>query len=207
MDPNDYPAKSLVVQARLNKLGLTPARLQLIGAFVVAYGLFETGLERALWALTETSVKGIRPFTEQMSQEKQFARLGEGSPKLSPECNAVLKVAAQVAVDLSEYRNSLFHGCLMTFGQDGSPSFMKNPGWSGEQRKKRIGDAFLEEPIQDLVLLAAWTLARAVQLAAKAMAEPEYQPMLAELSADVARARSYASEARHLGALMNDERY
>lgn len=207
MNPYDYPSESLKVQARLNWLGLTPGRLQLIGAFVVAYGFFETGLERALWALTETNVQGVRPFTEKTPQEEQFILLGKGSHKLSTKCNAVLRVAAQVAVDLSEYRNSLVHGYLLSFGPESTPSFLKNPAWNGETRKKRQGDAYLDEPFQDLVLLAAWTLVRTVQLAAKAMAEPEYQTALEDLEADVARARSYASEARHLGVLMNDERY
>jgi hypothetical protein len=52
------------VLAKLRSLELSPDTLMKIGAFVVTYGLFETRLERALWALTETDVAGVRPLTE-----------------------------------------------------------------------------------------------------------------------------------------------
>src|SRR5690349_19745635 len=99
----DFPANSLDIQGRLLSLGLTPERLTLVGAFIVAYGLFETTLERAIWTLAEVDVNGLRPFTEKMKSEDQFERLGEGNPKLSDKCNAVLKVAAEAARDLCEY--------------------------------------------------------------------------------------------------------
>lgn len=130
----------------------------MIGAFVVAYGLFETRLERALWALQEQSVKGVRPFTEKMNSESQFKMLAEGNAKLSAKCNEVLRIAALAAEDLNEYRNSLVHGYLLSFGAGSTPSFLKNPAWDGEQRKKATGDAYINEPFQDLVLIAAWTL-------------------------------------------------
>ena len=124
---HDYHAEYTNISLRLQRLGLTSDRLERIGAFIVAYGLFKTTLERALWTLTEIDVAGGRPFTERMQSEDQFARLGVGNPKLPPECNAVLKVAAQAASHLSDYRNSLVHGYLMAFEDGGTPSYMKNP--------------------------------------------------------------------------------
>ena len=102
----DCPAKSLDIQARLLAFGLTPQHLGLIGAFVVAYGLFETTLERALWTLKEESVSGVRPFTEKMNTGSQFKLLAAGNPKLSRKCNDVLKVATHAAEDLNEYRTA-----------------------------------------------------------------------------------------------------
>jgi len=67
---HNYPAESLNIQARLHSFGLKPNHLMLIGSFVVAYGLFETTLERALWTLSETDVAGIRPFTEKLKAEE-----------------------------------------------------------------------------------------------------------------------------------------
>lgn len=205
--PHDYPAESLNIQVRLHTLGLMPDNLRLIGAFIVAYGLFETTLERALWTLSETCVAGVRPFTEKLKSEDQFKMLGEGSPKLSVKCNDVLKAAALAAEDLNEYRNSLVHGYLLALGEGSTPSFMKNPTWNGERRNKPVGDAYIDEPMQDLVLIAAWTLFRLVLLVEKSLKDPEAQLSIEALAQDVQRARSYAGEVRHLRHLVNQEKY
>jgi hypothetical protein len=203
----DYPAKSLDIQARLLTFGLTPQHLGLIGAFVVAYGLFETTLERALWTLKEESLSGVRPFTEKMNTENQFKLLAAGNPKLSKKCNDVLKVAAHAAEDLNEYRNSLMHGYLISFGDGSTPSFMKNPAWHDTKRNKPVGDAYIHEPLQDLVLIAAWTLFRLVQQVEKSLRDHDAQRAIEAMEIDVQHAKSYANEARHLRALMNHEKY
>jgi len=74
--PYNYSEKSLDIQYRLIQLGLQPKHMMLMGAFVTAYGMFETTLERALWTLRETSIEGTRPFTEKMNTEAQFNMLG-----------------------------------------------------------------------------------------------------------------------------------
>jgi hypothetical protein len=205
--PYDYPTKSLDIQTRLQTLGLSPQHLGLIGAFVVAYGLFETTLERALWTLKEESVAGVRPFTEKMNSESQFKLLDAGNAKLSAKCNAVLKVAADAAEDLNDYRNSLVHGYLISFGEGSTPSFMKNPGWHHTKRNKPVGDAYIDEPFQDLVLIAAWTLFSLMLHVEKSLEDTDAQLAIEAMESDVQRARSYASEARHLRTLMNVEKY
>ncbi|EGK72113.1 hypothetical protein METUNv1_01585 [Methyloversatilis universalis FAM5] len=206
--PYDYTEKSLDIQERLMRFGLQSNHLMLIGAFITAYGLFENTLERALWALSERDIEGVRPFTETMNTEAQFKMLGEGNPKLSDKCNAVLKVAAHAAEDLNEYRNSLVHGYLLSFGPDSVPSFMKNPRWHGATgRKKAVGDAYIDEPIQDLVLIAAWNLFALVRKVEKVFTDPDAQQAIEAMKDDVGRAKSYAGEARHLRALMNHEKY
>lgn len=204
----DYPAKSLDIQARLMMLGLQPNHLMLIGAFITAYGMFETTLERALWTLSERGIEGVRPFTETMNTEAQFKMLGEGSSKLSDKCNAILKVAAHAAEDLNEYRNSLVHGYILSFGPDSVPSFMKNPHWHGATgRRKAVGDAYIDEPFQDLVLIAAWNLFALVGKVEKVFTDPDAQRAIEAMKDDVVRAKSYAGEARHLRSLMNHEKY
>lgn len=207
MPPYNYPAKSLEIQTRLMGLGLAPTHLMLIGSFIVAYGMFETTLERALWTLSETSIEGTRPFTEKMNTEAQFKMLGEGNSKLSDKCNAVLKVAAQAAEDLNEYRNSLVHGYILSFGPEHVPSFMKNPHWYGASgRKKATGDAYIDEPFQDLVLIAAWSLWRLVHRLEKVFEDPAAQFHIEEMKDDITRARSYAGEVRHQGYIANQEK-
>ena len=73
----DYPAKSLEIQARLMMFGLRSNHLMLMGAFVTAYGLFETTLERALWTLSEKSIEGSRPFTEKLNINITLGKAGK----------------------------------------------------------------------------------------------------------------------------------
>lgn len=207
MPSYNYPAKSLEIQARLMGVGLMPKHLMLIGSFIVAYGMFETTLERALWTLRETCIKGTRPFTETMNTEAQFRMLGEGNPKLSDKCNAVLKVAALAAEDLNDYRNSLVHGYICSFGPEHAPWFMKNPHWyDASGRKKAAGDAFIDEPFQDLVLIATWSLWRLVHRVEKVFEDDAAQSHIEEMKDDIGRARSYASEVRHQAANANHEK-
>lgn len=207
MPPYNYPAKSLDIQARLMGLGLQPQHMMLIGAFIVAYGMFETTLERALWTLTERSIQGVRPFTETMSTADTFKTLGAGNPKLSEKCNAVLKVAARAAEDLNDYRNSLVHGYILSFGPDHAPSFLRNPHWHGATgRKKAHGDAFIDEPFQDLVLIAAWSLWRLVHRVEKVFEDAGAQADIEGMKDDIDRAKSYAGEVRHQAALANHEK-
>jgi hypothetical protein len=165
-------------------------------------------LERALWTLSEKRIDGARPFTETMNTKAQFKMLGEGSSKLSDKCNAILKVAADAAEDLNEYRNSLVHGYILSFGPDSVPSFLKSPRWHGATgRKKAVGDAYIQEPFQDLVLIAAWNLFALVGTVEKVFVEPDAQRAIEAMRDDIGRAKSYASEACHLRSLINHEKY
>ncbi|MBK0010815.1 hypothetical protein [Stenotrophomonas sp. S41] len=203
----DYVSSSRAIQTRLMAMGLMPHHLVMIGAFVTAYGLFETTLERALWSLSGVPMEGKRPFTETMNASQQFEMLGAGSPKLSDDCNAVLAVAACAARDLHEYRNSLVHGYLVSLGPGTVPSFMKNPHWFGASgRRKAHGDAFIDEPYQDLVLVAAWNLFGVVRTVERAFKDPDAEQVIIGMKADVDRAKSYAGETRHRAALANHEK-
>jgi hypothetical protein len=62
--PYNYPAKSLDIQSRLMMLGLKPNHLMLIGSFIVAYGMFETTLERALWTFVSSGCNLIQAAIE-----------------------------------------------------------------------------------------------------------------------------------------------
>lgn len=203
--PYDYPTKSLEIQTRLISLGLQPSHLIMMGSFITVYGLFETTLERSLWTLREIKVEGVRPFTEKMKTEDQFKVLGDGNSKLTDKCNAILKIAADAARDLNEYRNSLVHGYLVSLGPDSVPNFMKNPRWYGEDRNKAVGDAYIEEPFQDLVLIAIWNLFILVSNVEKVFTDPKALEAIEAMKEDVDRAKSYANETRHLASLMNNE--
>ncbi len=203
----DDSTKCLDIYARLMALGLRPNHLMFMGAFITVYGMFETTLERALWVLKEANVDGVRPFTENMNTKSQFEMLGNGSAKLSDKCNSILRIAALAAEDLNEYRNSLVHGYLLPYGPDSAPCFLKNPRWYGEVRNKAVGDAYIDEPIQELVLIATWNLLALVQQVENVFTDHSTQQTIEKMEVDVARARNYASEVRHLRSLMNHEKY
>ncbi len=204
----DYPAKSKEIQLRLMSLGLMPNHMMMIGAFVTVYGLFETTLERALWSLSGESIEGKRPFTERMNASQQFEMLGNGSSMISERCNAVLAVAGHAARDLHEYRNSLIHGYLVSYGPGTPPSFLKNPHWYGASgRSKPHGDASIDEPYQELVLVAAWSLFALVLSLSKGLQEPDLEQTILDMEVDIKRARDFAGEVRHRVALANHEKY
>jgi len=203
--PPKYPEQRDQIFVRLYSLGLHPDRLMKIGAFVVAFGLFETRLERAVWALTETNVAGSRPFTDKVPAAKWLEPFALGNPKLSAKCNAVLHAAAGAAEDLMDYRHTLVHGHLLPLG--GTPMFLRNPAWNKEVRNKPVGDAHIEEPMLDLAIVCAWTLFTVASMAEEAMSTPAAAETLEGLEGDVRRTCSYANELRHLTALMNSEKY
>jgi hypothetical protein len=193
--------KASLIFEKMSCLTFTLEHLQLIGAFIVAYGLFETGLEPSLLALTGKNVRG-------MGAKDQFKLLGAGHSSFSKKANAVLCVAGQAAVDICEYRNSLVHGYLMAM-PGGVPAFMKNPAWNPAivKKGKDVGDAYADIPQLHLALDAAWTLSTLVRRAQKAVADAEAQAGIEALEADVHNARSCARELRHLRSLANHEKY
>lgn len=204
--PPTYPEQSQEIMVRLFSLGLGPDRLSKVGAFIVAYGLFETSLERALWALKETDVSGVRPFTEKLKASEWFDMMAEGNPRLTESCNSVLKDASIAAVDLADYRNSLVHGQLTPF-EGAPPSFLRNPAWHGEKRNKAPGDASTQGPYLDLAVVSAWTLFRVANNAQKALQDPKAQEAIENLKADVRLAKSYTNELRYSVYLYNHEKY
>jgi len=58
-----------------------------------------------------------------------------------------------------------------------------------------------------LVLIAAWTLFALMLQVEKSLQDVDAQRAIEMMESDVQRARSFASEARHLRTLMNEEKY
>lgn len=200
-----HTLKSLAITERLSHLGLTTSIQQRIGAFALSWGLFESTLERAVWALRKEDVRGVRPSTDRSQVSDWIVVLGNGSQDLSVEANDVLKVSAKAAEDLMHYRHALMHGTLVAI--PGAPFFIRNPRWSGEIRKRESGDAQVDENLLDLAIEAAWVLFQLVGSAEKACRDAEHIAALESLRADATRAKSSANELRNLAVLMNHEKY
>jgi hypothetical protein len=197
--------QSLNVMARLAGCGLPPEVQQRIGALGIVWGVFELNLETTLWALSDEQVAGVRPSTDKTSINQWIDAMGKPSTKISAEAQDVLRLAAIAAKDLMEYRHAIVHGWLIPFTT--MPSFIRNPCWKKEVRKRPSSEAHLDENLLDMAIDAAWTLCRVVFAARSACADPSKTTTLRALKAEVTRAKSLANELRHLSALMNHEKY
>ncbi len=197
--------ESLRILNRLTEQGIPAGVQQRLGAFLVVWGIFETNLERTIWALNGEAVAGVRPSTEKSSISEWISRLGAGNSKFDHAASAVLKAAAGAARDLLEYRHALAHGCLIPFPSGGL--FIRKPSWHHEVRRRESSEAHVDENLLDMAIECAWALCHVLFATAKACEDPSGQATLLELRTNITRAASLANELRHLGALVNHEKY
>lgn len=195
------------VQQRLGSMGLPPDALQRIGAFGMVWGQFETFLETAVWALREEAVTGKRPSTEGQQIGEWIKTLGKGHPKFSAEVNGILAATSQAASDLKEFRHSLFHGALLSFGTE--PQAIRNPRWHGELRRRPLGQAHINSETLDAAIGTSWALCR-LAFNVVNYSKTGDEKLIAPLRPKVVRAVKAAHELRHyiaiMTALMNHEK-
>jgi hypothetical protein len=200
-----HTERSLGILARLTDWGFRPEIQQRIGALAVVWGVFESNLETTLWALRGEEVAGVRPSTDKTQVSDWIRALGADWPQFPREAQDVLRAASLAAYDLMEYRHAIVHGWMLR--SPTMPSFIRNPRWHGEQRKRPSHDAHVDENLLDMAIDSAWILCRVVFDTRGACIEPAKAASLAALKQEVSRARSQANELRHLTELMNDEKY
>lgn len=204
MELPKHTRNALSVTLKLQELGIPIEIQQKIGAFAVAWGMFESHLERAVWTLEKEEVEGNRPSTDKTSAHKWVGVLARGSDELSAKANEVLGIAATAATDLMNYRHSLFHGYLVPLG--GTAMFIRNPRWNGELRNREAGDAQIDENIIDLAIDAAWVLFRLV-IAVTKIADEGGITQIEEFEPEARRIKSNANEVRHIASLATHEKY
>lgn len=200
-----HTERARTVLDRLECWGFPPEVQQRMGVLGIVWGVFETNLESTLWALHEEDVAGVRPSTDKLTVSDWIKDFGEGSKKFDQEVQDLLRLASLAATDLMEYRHALVHGWLIPFPS--GPQFIRNPGWNGEKRKRKSSDAHVNETLLDMAIDVAWILCHAVFATRSACKDLTESKQLLSLKGDLARARSQASELRHLTALMNHEKY
>jgi len=196
---------AIEVTHRLSAVGLTPNILQKLGTFAVTWGLFESTLERAVWVVKKENVQGKRPSTDKAPPSKWLVELSAGTADLSSGANEILKLAAGAAADLMDYRHSLMHGTLIA--SPGASWFVRNTQCCGAVRNKPFGDAHVDDNLLDLAVETAWNLYRVVLSITKAPESNVADEELISMRPDVLRAKSSASELRHLSELANHEKY
>jgi len=191
--------------ARLTGWGFSPEVLQRIGALAVVWGVFESNLETALWALRGDEVAGVRPWTDKKPISEWIKELGSDWPKLTTEGKDVLRVASLAAFELMEYRHAIMHGAMIP--SPTMPTFIRNPLWHGEERNRPSHVAHVDKNLLDMAIESAWILCQVVFVVKAACNEPEKIAKWAALKQEASRARSMAGELRHLTELMNHEKY
>lgn len=200
-----HTERARTVLDRFDRWGFPPEVQQRMGALGIVWDVFETTLESTLWALHEENVSGVRPSTDKSTVSGWIKALGEGSKRFDQEVQNLLRLASLTAADLMEYRHALVHGWLIPFPS--GPTFIRNPRWHGERRKRQSSHAHVDENLLDMAIDAAWVLCQVVFATRSACKDLSESNHLLSLKADLARARSQASELRHLAALMNHERH
>jgi hypothetical protein len=200
-----HTENSANILTRLSGWGFPPEVQQRLGALAVVWGVFEANLETALWALKGEQVKGTRPSTDKTSIADWINDLGKTWPRLGPAAQEVFSAASLAAFDLMEYRHAVMHGSMLP--SPTMPTFIRNPTWNGEIRKRASHDAHVDANLLDMALDCAWVLCRFVIAAREVCADPAKVTTIEALKRDMTRVRLQASELRHLTALMNSEKY
>jgi hypothetical protein len=200
-----HTERSRTVLDRLAGWGFPPEVQQRMGALGIVWGVFETNLESTLWAFHDEDVAGVRPSTDKLTVSDWIKAFGEGSKTFDKDVQVLLQLASLTANDLMEYRHALVHGWLIPFPS--GPTFIRNPHWNGELRKRESNDAHVDENLLDMAIDAAWVLCDVVFAARAACKDSSKVQRLLAVKTDLTRARSQASELRHLTALMNHEKY
>jgi hypothetical protein len=205
MKPPPHTENSADVLTRLSGWGFPLEVQQRIGALAVVWSLFEANLETTLWALRGEQVRGRRPSTDKTSAGAWIKELGTEWPQFPPDAREVLCSASLAAFDLMEYRHALMHGWMLC--SPTMPTFIRNPTWNGEIRKRPSHGAHVDANLLDLAVDCAWVLCRFVLATSAACADPVKVKALLVLKRDITRVRSQANELRDVTELMNHEKY
>lgn len=200
-----HTERSRAILDRLAEWGFPPEVQQRMGVLGIVWGVFETTLESTLWALHDEEVAGVRPSTDKSTVSDWIKALGEDPKRFGKDVHDLLQLASLTATDLMEYRHALVHGWLIPFPS--GPTFIRNPRWNGELRKRESTDAHVDENLLDMAIDTAWVLCNVVFATRAACKDPSRVEQLLAVKADLTRVRSQASELRHLTALMNHEKY
>lgn len=132
------------------RLGLTPMVSQRIAAIIIFAAAIEHHLERALWKLEGANPMGIRPETDAkmisdligcLKHSPQPCQQERSAPLLETWCNA-----ARLAFAI---RNDIAHGVPTNLGD--TLTFMNNPRWHGEKRKRPFSDYWADDHSLDLI--------------------------------------------------------
>lgn len=200
-----HTERSQAILTAIANRGFPDDVLQRVGALALVWGQFESNLESAVWALRGDDVAGKRPWTDKTSVSDWIKELGKPRSQFSVPTQQILQMGSLAALNLMDYRHAIVHGTMLPSSP--MPTFIRNPSWHGEIRNRPSHDAHVDRNLLDMAIDTAWTLCQVAVAVRSACADTTKIADVAALKAKVSRARSMASELRHLTALMNHEKY
>jgi hypothetical protein len=205
MKPPSHTQNTENILKRVSGWGFPPEVQQRLGALAVVWGIFEANLETTVWALKGEQVKGMRPSTDKTSVADWIDELSRPSPRFTPLAQEVIAAGAATAFDLMEYRHAVMHGSVLP--SPTMPTFIRNPLWHGETRKRKTHDAHVDANLLDMALDGAWVLCRFIFAVRAACTDPAKVIAVEALKQDVNRVRWQVDELRHLTDYVNSEKY
>lgn len=143
------------------QLGLTPEVGVKIAAIITFAGAIEYYLERALWRLRGIEPKGIRPDTDTKPITDLIAMLDQHGAGLADNQQRSF-VESWCAAARSGFiiRHNIAHGLPGRLGE--TLTYMRNPRWEGEARKREFGDFWATSDTLVLVCDAMAALLRPI---------------------------------------------
>lgn len=129
---------------------LDPLISQKIAALVTYSGSIEYYLERAIWKSKGIEPKGIRPETDANSITQMIKKFLEFSDSLevTRERNFI-QHWCEAVTSAFVIRNNIVHGVANVLGD--RLSYMRNPRWQGEIRRREFGDFWAERSTLEMV--------------------------------------------------------
>ncbi|CAN7551736.1 hypothetical protein [Devosia sp. LjRoot3] len=187
--------------------GLSEQKLASIGAIAVLASHAEHFAERAIWALDDVDVKGVRPRTDARPISELIKMLREHVPTVrKPGLAPIVERWCDAAELCFSCRNSIMHGTTAYMDSEWT-IFGRNSPTGGVKRKKDPTDfhasphtlAMLEEAFGYVlhVIHFVWTAAQTSVPIGD----------ISEIMIRLSRARSMAAELDNLAAAVNHERY
>lgn len=132
-----------------------------IAAIIIYSGDIEYFLELAIWKLKAIDPKGLRPITDAKNVTdliKLFESCAPDTPNdIKPHWIHTWAKAARSAYII---RNTIAHGVSNNMGE--TITFMRNPRWHGEVRKREFGDFWCDSNSLDMTADSFATLRRMV---------------------------------------------
>ena len=195
--------------AIMNRLGLTASMLAKIGAIAVLAANIEYETETTIWALETHDSASKRHSMGRHPMRGGIKALADASSSLPPgNFKDLVATWCQAAEPAFKCRNTIFHS--MTISDDSEQvSFLKNPRWQGEIRKRELArfhtgehTLALMEQVFAVLYRVIVTIDRLVRHTDMEVSHNTDKTLLSALR----EAKTVSSELRDLAAAVNHER-
>lgn len=139
---------------------------QKIAAIIAYSGHIEYCIERVIWKLDGTDPRGTFPRTDTKPITdliKMLEKLVSSMP--ADQAKVMMEAWCAAALSGAKIRHNIAHGVPLKLGE--TLTFVRNPQWHGESRKREFGDFWADEHTLLMVTASLATLLRIIVLIEK----------------------------------------